>query len=265
MLLPASFHHAGIPTDCITPLIMTQPGAELYPGISSGTGFFAKRGGQVLMFTALHCLERTNPPVSFLQSVDVLTIPIRLCGHTMKSTDYVRFDNVTRLAEKDDPNIFYDIAALRVVPQSKSNHEHLLSRSASLPPSGLWLNRFSNLEQVQAAMDAGEPITFTVIGYPNSGTKTNVHYADGATTIPTLQTQPAKFTAHLRNSPLDNCLRLENSSWPHGHAGFSGSPVFVHWESELGKLSALVGMAICGSNDQLHFINVATLVGAASE
>jgi len=260
---PASFHHSGIPRNCITPLVVTHPGLEAYPGIASGTAFFAKRGKDVFLFTALHCIESVKPPISFLRTAKQLTLPYRIVGTTSKSMDCVRFDFATRLAENGSLSDILDVVALHVQPEKQSNHQHLRARAAKLPPSGIWLNEFADLEHVQAAMDLGRPITFVIVGYPNCGTSTSVRYDD--CNAPAITTQAAQFTGHLRRSPLDHCMKLENSSWPHDHAGFSGSPVFVHWNSTHGKLSALAGMAICGASGQLHFIDVATLVRATNE
>ena len=208
------------------------------------------------------CLESLSPPVSYLATSKLLTIPFRLEGHTRSSHDYVLFDTVTRLAEDEKQETFVDVAALHVRPERQSNHKHLLSRAAKLPPNGLWLNRFASLEQVQAAMDGGERITFVVIGYPNQGTSTAVAYDEAGEKPPDINVQPAQFTGSLRQSTLDHCLLLQDSTWPHKHGGFSGSPVFVQWSSEHGKLSALAGLVICGADDRLHFIDVATLVRA---
>lgn len=41
------------------------------------------------MFTALHCLESLKPPIDFLTTSKLLTIPFRLKGHTQHSHDYV--------------------------------------------------------------------------------------------------------------------------------------------------------------------------------
>ena len=259
---PASFHHSGIPRACITPLVMTQPGLEAYPGVASGTGFFARRAREVFLFTAMHCLESPHPTTSYLTTSKQLTIPFRLKGHTRRSHDYVLFDFATRLAEDATLKTFVDVVALHVRPERESNHKQLLSRAAKLPPNGLWLNRFANLDQVQVAMDAGERITFVVIGYPNEGTTTGVEYDDASVTPPEVNVQPAQFTGNLRRSVLDHCLLLQDSSWPHKHSGFSGSPVFVQWNSEHGNLSALAGLVVCGAHDRLHFIDVATLVRA---
>lgn len=252
---PAPFHHSGIPSACITPLVITQPGLETYPGVS-GAGFFAKVGREVFLSTALHCLERVSPPVSYLTTSKLLTIPFRLDGHTQWLHDYVLFDSVTRLAEDERMAGFVDVVALHVKPARESNHKHLLSRAAKLPPRGLWLNRFTDLEQVQRAMDAGAALTFVVIGFPNDGTTTGIDYDAGIL----ISTQSAQFTGNLRRSDLDHCLLLEGTTWPHNHAGFSGSPVFVQWNSRHGKLSALCGLVICGGVERLHFIDVATLV-----
>ena len=260
---PATFHHSGIPRNCITPLVLTHPGLEAYPGISSGTAFFGKRGEDVFLFTALHCIQSVKPPISFLQTAKQLSLPIRIEGHKSTSMDCVRFDFATRLAENGDLNDILDVIALHVQPEKQSNHQHLRARAAKLPPSGLWLNEFADLEHVQAAMDSGRPITFVVVGYPNHGTNTSVRYDD--VDVPAITAEYAQFTGHLRRSALDHCMRLENSSWPHSHAGFSGSPVFVHWNSTHGKLSALAGMAICGASGQVRFIDVATLVRATEE
>ena len=247
---------------CISPLVITEPGLETYPGVASGTGFFAKVGLEVFFFTALHCLDSVNSIGSFLSTSKKLTIPFRLEGHTEHSHDYVYFDRVTRLAEDERLASFVDVAALHVRPERQSNHKHLLSRAAKLPPNGLWLNRFASLEQVQVAMDGGERITFVVIGYPNHGTSTAVAYNEAEGASPVINTQPVLFTGNLRRSSLDLCLLLQDSTWPHKHSGFSGSPVFVQWNSEHGKLSALAGLVICGSDDRLHFVEVAALVRA---
>ncbi len=152
--------------------------------------------------------------------------------------------------------------ALHVKPVRQSNHKHLLSRAAKLPPSGLWLNRFADLERVQRAMDAGDALTFVVIGFPNEGTSTGIDYENAGPHPTLITTQSAQFTGNLRRSSHDHCLLLEGSTWPYKHLGFSGSPVFVQWHSPHGKLSALCGLVICGGDDRLHFIDVATLVRA---
>lgn len=259
---PASFHHSGLPRACITPLVITDPGAEAYPGVASGTGFFARKGREVFLLTALHCLESAIPPLNYLAMSKKLSIPFRLAGHTKRLNDYVLFDHVTRLAENENLESFVDVAALHVRPERDSNHKQLLSRAAKLPPTGLWLNRFASLERVQESMDAGEPITLVVIGYPNVGTSTAVAYDDKGLQPPEINVQPAQFTGNLRNGILDHCLLLQDTTWPHSHSGFSGAPVFVQWNSLHGKLSALAGLVICGADDSLHFIDVATLVRA---
>jgi len=245
--------------NCITPLVVTHPEFGRYPGVASGTGFFARVGREVFLFTALHCLESVTPPIDYQAMSKRLTIPFRLEGRTRCTSDYVLFDHATRLANNGNLEDFVDVVALHVRPERSSNHQQLLSRAVKLPPTGLWLNKFANLEQVQAAMDAGDRIDFVVIGFPNEGTTTSIEYG---TETPEITTQPAQFTGNLRRSELDHCLLLRDSTWPHKHSGFSGAPVFVQWDSEHGKLSALAGLVICGSDDFLHFIEVSTLVRA---
>jgi len=198
----------------------------------------------------------------FEQTATLLTIPIRTVGRTKCYTDFVSFCQATRLSEDPKHLTFVDAVALRVKPELRKNHQHLLSRSAKLPPSGLWLDKFVETDVGKDAMDADEPMAFVVMGYPNEGTNTSVSYAQHAGEVPEIQLQSASFTGHLRRSPIDHHLKLDHLSWPGKLAGFSGSPVFVQFRTPHGKQSALAGMLVLGSSNTGHFISVSTLVQA---
>ena len=109
----------------------------------------------------------------------------------------------------------------------------------------------------QAVTDGAIPVV--VMGYPNEGTATRIDY-DGA--VPDVLLQHAEFSATLRQSPLDNCFRLDHVTWTGRLAGFSGSPVFVRFTTRHGNQAALAGMIICGSGGICHFIGISTLVEA---
>lgn len=259
---PASFHHSGIPRSCIAPLVRVTPEAAAYPG-ASGTGFFAKARGELFFFTALHCLESPTGSLSADEAAQQLLIPYRTDGSLRHPDDYVRFDNLTRLAEGPARTSFFDVAALHVTPGRTANHRHLLSRAAKLPPSGLWLDEFASLDQAAQWMHQRGSLPATVIGYPNEGTGTAISYPDDHCNTLTIEAQPAEFLGHLRPSPLDHCMLLDGSTWPRSHSGFSGSPVFFQWDSPHGRLSTLAGMIICGNSSSLHFVGISTLVRAA--
>lgn len=229
-----------------------------YPGFSSGTGFFVRRGREVYFLTALHCLDLKDQGIPFQEMADHLTIPFYVTGATRTATDYVRFDLARKLAEDEDHSSLLDVVALRVKEEKKSHHQHLLSRAAKLPPTGDWLNRFSASDLGQEAVTDGA-IQAVVMGYPNEGTVTSIDY-DGA--LPDVLFQHVQFDAILRRSPLDNCFRLDQVSWPGALAGFSGSPVFIHFTNRHGKQAALAGMIIRGSNGICHFIEISILVEA---
>jgi hypothetical protein len=240
--MPASFHHSGLPRECISPLVVTREGSEQFPGVASGTGFFVKRDREVFFLTALHCLEYVTPSINLVTTAKQLAIPYRISGHTKYSQDYVRFDKTTRLKTNRNEESFVDVVALHVLEEKRSNFQHLLSRATKLPPTGVWLNNFSNLDLVKNAMHANEKITFVVMGYPNQGTSTGIEYDEENKQPPIINAQPALFTGSLRHSDQDNCMMLVQSTWRHSHSGFSGSPVFVQWDSRHGKLSSLAGL-----------------------
>ena len=258
----ASFWHSGLPRACITPIVITQPDFKRYPGMSSGTGFFVRRASDVYLFTALHCLEIKNPPMPFDQTAKLLTIPIRTVGRTKRNIDFVNFYQATQLAEDPNHSTFLDAVALRVLPELRKNHQHLLSRSVKLPPSGLWLDKYVETDLMKDAMEADEPITFVVMGYPNEGTNTSISYAQQGGEVTNILLQSASFTGHLRRSPLDHHLKLDHISWTGELTGFSGSPVFVQFRTPHGKQSALAGMLVLGDCNTGHFISVSTLVQA---
>ena len=262
----ASFCHSGLPRDCISPIVVTHPDLESYPGIASGTGFFVRRERDVYFLTALHALENKGTSLNFERTAQMLTIPFYTTGTTRKDHDYVRFDRAIRLAEDPLHSSFVDVVSLKVKKEGKgSRHKHLLSRAAKLPPTGQWLNQFVKTDLVSKAMAANEPITFVVIGYPNEGTATGIDYPDVLGALPEITLQPAQFIGHLRPSSLDYCLKLEDISWTRNLAGFSGSPVFVQFKTSHGKQSALAGMLVRGGEGTTHFIAISTLVKAAGD
>ena len=263
----ASFCHSGLPRGCISPIVVTQPGLESYPGIASGTGFFVRRERELYFLTALHTLEPKGTSLGFERTAQMLTIPFYIkTGTTRRDDDYVRFDRAIRLAEDPHHLSFVDVVSLKVMKEGKeSHHKHLLSRAAKLPPTGQWLDQVVKTDLVSKAMAANEPITFVVIGYPNEGTATGIDYPDVLGALPEITLQPAQFIGHLRPSSLDYCLKLEDISWTRNLAGFSGSPVFVQFKTSHGKQSALAGMLVRGGEGTTHFIAISTLVKAAGD
>ncbi len=266
--LEVSFWHHELPIACITPLVFIQPGIEEFPGIGSGTGFFASVGSDVYLITARHCLQSSEPPMSVHQIAKTLTIPFELEGKTTSTNELIEFRQLTQLALDKTQTEFLDIVALQVQPREHLRHQTLLKRAAKLPPTGLWLDGFVNSPIVSEAFNAKASLPFVITGYPNKGTATQVRYADETGNIPEVQTQAIVISGNLRRSSLDHCLRLEDVNWPHGHEGLSGSPVFVKFGTRESPRCALAGMVICGSTKKLNFIQISSIrqaIGHTSE
>jgi hypothetical protein len=260
----ASFWHEGLPERCITPIAVTDRAFPAFPGLASGTGFFARREREVVLVTALHCLQSPGSVFDIADVAASLTIPYEFDCETRGEVDFVQFSRATRLAEDASRRSFVDAVALKVHAVAEARYEALLTRCAILPPTGLWLDRFVGTELVESTIAPEQPLAFVVIGYPNHGTSTSVDYPDAESDVLTVNLQSAQFTGDLRLSPLDHCFRLENISWPGSLAGFSGSPVFVQFATPAGTKAALAGMVICGGGRALHFVSVSTLVHAAT-
>lgn len=258
-----SFVHSGFPQNCVSINLIVEPGYERYPQ-RSGTGFFAKRGDQLYYLTARHCLTKD-------QTADVseiaarLHVPIYLQGRTLTSADYVSFSDAISLKHnsEDIPGEVIDLVVFSIEkPVKESNRKHLLSRAVKLPPSGLWLNDFTEHELAAGAIESGEGITLTGIGYPYEGTATDIEYTNEPSQSIEIVTQQAKFTGHLTNAYSPDRAMLHNVSWDQDLNGFSGSPVFIGFKNRHGNQYALAGMLVTGGNRKAQFIKIGVIMSA---
>ncbi|MEX0139896.1 hypothetical protein MRBLMS1_000662 [Massilia sp. LMS1-1-1.1] len=256
-----SFLHTGLPKECIAANIFVEPNFEDHPYIR-GTGFFAKRGRDLYYITAKHCLEKHNK-LSVSEAAARLRVVAEFNKRNIRANDYVLIDEMILLKNESLPED-EKIADIVVFPitsfKNEKQRKMLLSRAIKLPPTGDWVDEFVKIPLVQSNIASENGAPFTCVGYPASGTGTDVlGFKDNNDTV-TLQA--AKFTGYLTISSDEYKFKLKNISWAHDLDGFSGSPVFLCHKNEHGQHYALAGMLVTGGAKQTHFlkINVITQV-----
>ncbi len=250
-----SFVHTNDPATCASPNLMTAEGAEEYPGFS-GTGFFAKRGGEVFYITARHCLTKDHDADISVLAAN-LHIPYDLNGVTKTTRDYVQFDQTLSLRHESDDiaGKFVDLLVL-TISRSTARHlyESLLKRAIMLPPSGDWLDKFVEHPKVKADFENGKGIRFSVVGFPHTGTASCIEYPNGMPIK--IAAQGAKFSGFLGKGTGPDRYMLNDVTWPDDLNGFSGSPVIVHWRKDETSNYALAGVMVAGGGNKAQFIRI---------
>lgn len=256
-----SFLHTGYPNECIAANIFVEKDFEDHP-YTRGTGFFAKRGKELYYITAKHCLEKHNKH-SANGAAGRLRIVAQFNKSNIKASDYVLFDEMIFLKRKLLSEA-EEVADVVIFPIKKFKNDKqrkiLLSRAVKLPPTGNWLDELINLPLAQKDIAAGIGMSFSCIGYPTSGTATDIiNFKDNNDTV---FLQAAKFSGHIGFSGDDNNLKMSNISWENDLDGFSGSPVFTGYKNEHGQHYALAGMIVTGGANQAHFLKINVIVQA---
>lgn len=256
-----SFLHTGYPIECIAANIFVERGFEDHPYMR-GTGFFAKRGKELYYITAKHCLEKHNK-----HSTNVAAGQLRIVAQfnksNIKASDYVFFEEMIFLKSQSFSDV-EEVADLAIFPIRKFKNDKqkkiILSRAVKIPPTGNWLDDLINLPLAKKDIATGNGMLFSCIGYPTSGTATDIlNFKDNNDTV---ILQAAKFNGSLGISCDDSKLKMSSISWENDLDGFSGSPVFVGYKNEHGQHYALAGMLISGGARQTHFLKINVIAQA---
>jgi hypothetical protein len=255
-----SFVHSGLPSQCISPNLHVDPENDEYPGLA-GTGFIARRGRKLFYITARHCLTKD-------QKADVgefaarLQIPYRLNGKAQSESDYFQFEQTISLEHdsEDIPGKLIDLVILPILePQSDKTLRHLLSRAVKLPSTGEWFDNWFNHSLTQKLVSNGIGPELFVIGYPQQGTSSGIEYPESRGKPIEIHSQAAMIHGNLGATSYPDRLKIVNVVWQNDLNGFSGSPVFLKFWNENGNQFALVGMAVTGGNQQIHFIKISVI------
>lgn len=255
------FTHSAFPADCVSPNLMSIEGVEEFPGFG-GTGFFARRGDAVFYITARHCLTKQDD-VDIASLATQLHIPYTLTGSTRSTDDYVQFAEVLSLKHDsaDIPGQFVDVLVLTIRrPRSAVLYASLIQRAVKLPPNGRWLDSFVAHPMVKDDLKATKGIRFTVIGYPEHGTDTQITYPEGAPIE--IVTQVAEFSGYLSEGTGPDRLMLNDVSWKGDLNGFSGSPVIVQFRNSERNNYALAGMMVSGGAQKAQFVRISLITEA---
>lgn len=120
-----SFLHSGLPSNCISPNMVTADDLEEFPGIA-GTGFLARRENRLFYITARHCLTRDHQ-IDIGIIAGKLLIPIRLQGKTKTASDYLQFEHAISLKHnsEDLPGELIDLLILPISTQEKTKIENI--------------------------------------------------------------------------------------------------------------------------------------------
>lgn len=255
-----SFAHTDYPIECISANIFVEKDFEDYP-YRRGTGFFAKRGRDLYYITAKHCLEKHDKH-STSDAAARLRIVAQFNKSNIRANDYVLFEKMVIL--KSQLLGIEEIADVLIFPITKfknnKQREIIFSRAVKIPPTGNWIDELINSPIAQEDIVAERGMSVSSIGYPTSGTATDItNFKDNNDTI---VLQAAKFSGDIAISSDDNKLKMTNISWEGDLDGFSGSPVFVGYKNESGKNYALAGMLITGSSRQAHFLKINVITKA---
>jgi hypothetical protein len=255
-----SFIHSGLPIDCISPNLHVDPENEEYQGLA-GTGFIARRGRKLFYITARHCLTKDHK-TDVGQFAARLQIPYRLNGKAQSDSDYFLFEHAISLKHdsEDIPGELIDLVILPISqPPSEKTLKHLLSRAVKLPATGEWFDNWFNHSLTQKLITNGAGPELLIIGYPQQGTNSRIEYPESRGQTLDIHNQAAMIHGNLGATSYPDRLKIENVIWQNDLNGFSGSPVFLKFRNENGHQFALVGMAVTGGNQQIHFIKISVI------